>query len=138
MGAVMRERWGAFSVMDHVSDASFVSDVLLYDRLIIPIPDPEDPSAEGRWPYEWDPELLYKTLEVLKVKTAESDGLALTVPWGKSKRERLRSKMSVAAAVATQGRNPQQTYYADPFDMTRELIKDEFRPALPQGCATRV
>jgi len=38
----MRERWGTFSVRDHVGDAPFVSEVLLYDRLVIPVPDPKD------------------------------------------------------------------------------------------------
>ena len=31
---MMRERWGAFSVRDHVSEAPYVSEVLLFDRLI--------------------------------------------------------------------------------------------------------
>jgi hypothetical protein len=42
----MRERWGAFSVRDHINSAPFVSEVLLYDRLIVPIPDPNDKQAE--------------------------------------------------------------------------------------------
>ncbi len=130
----MRERWGSFSVRDHVSDAPFVSDVLLYDRLIIPIPDPADHSAAEHWLKQgWKPELLHECIDVLKVKTKESDGLALTVPWDASKRKRFRSRMSMAAAVATQQRDSQQTYYMDPFHMTRELVKDEFRPALPPG-----
>src|SRR6266849_10590731 len=66
----MRERWGAFSVRDHVSDAPFVSEVLLYDRLIIPIPDPNDNLAEVSWAHEgWKPDVLRDCLDVLKVKT---------------------------------------------------------------------
>jgi hypothetical protein len=43
-----------------VSDAPFVSEVLLYDRLVIPVPDPEDDSAEEYWANQgWKPELLY-------------------------------------------------------------------------------
>ena len=59
--------------------------------------------------------------------------MALTVPWDASKRERFKNRMSAAAALATQRRAPEQTYYMDPFEMTRQLIKDEFRPALPPG-----
>src|SRR5262249_42748765 len=55
------------------------------------------------------------------------------VPWDASKRERFQNRMSAAAALATQQRSPEQTYYMDPFEMTRQLIKDEFRPALPLG-----
>jgi hypothetical protein len=40
--------------------------------------------------------------------------------------------MSMAVALATQERDPEQTYYMDPFNMTRELIKHEFRLS-PRG-----
>src|SRR5580700_8177567 len=129
----MRERWGAFSVRDHVSDAPFVSEVLLYDRLIIPVPA-DDSLAEVTWANnKWHPDLLHECLDVLKVKTEHVDGLALTVPWDASKEERFKSRMSMAAALATQQRFPEQPYYTDPFEMTRMLLKDEFRPALPPG-----
>jgi hypothetical protein len=119
------------SVRDHISLAPFVTEVLLYDRLIIPVPPDKDQDAN--WEQEWQPELLHKCLEILKVKTDETDGLALTVPWDQSKRERFQTRMSTAVALATQRRDPAQTYYMDPFQMTRALLKDEFRPALPRG-----
>ena len=130
----MRERWGTFSVHDHISDAPFVSDVLLYDRLIVPIPDltNEDPEYVKFWdPFK--PKLQRECLDILNVKTDESDGLAFTVTWDASKRERFKNRMSTAAALATQNRNPDQPYYGDPFENTRDLIKDEFLPALPHG-----
>jgi hypothetical protein len=117
-----------------MADAPFVSEVLLYDRLIIPVPDPDDSSPdELEFWKQYDPELLTDCLKILKVKTEKEDGLALTVPWDHVKRERFKSRMSVAAALATQKRTPEQEYYLDPFEMTRQLIKDEFRPALPPG-----
>lgn len=132
----MRERWGTFSVRDHLSDAPFVSEVLLYDRLIIPVPDASDIGAEAFWADEgWKPDVLQNCLDILKVKTDNSDGLALTIAWDKSKRERFESKMSTAAALAMQQRDPDRNYYIDPFAMTRELLKDDFRPALPPGVA---
>ncbi len=67
------------------------------------------------------------------MKTDKTDGLALTVPWDNSKRERFKNRMSMASALAMQRRDPEQTYYMDPFQMTRMLVKDEFRPALPAG-----
>jgi hypothetical protein len=114
--------------------APFVSEVLLYDRLIIPVQDTADQSPdELEFWKKFDQELLMDCLEILKVKTEKEDGLALTVPWNKAKRERFKNSMSVAAALATQKRSPEQGYYADPFELTRQLIKDEFRPALPPG-----
>jgi hypothetical protein len=130
----MKERWGAFSVRDHLTDAPFVSDVLLYDRLIIPVPDPKDIHAETFWADEgWKPNLLRDCLQILKVKTDSSDGLAFAIPWDKSKRDRFRSRMSAASALATQQRYPDLTNYIDPFRMTSDLLKDDFRPALPPG-----
>lgn len=127
----MRERWGTFSVRDHLTEAPFVTEVLLYDRLVIPVP-PIDAQQEPFW-REFNPELQAKCLEVLHIKTEETDGLVLTVPWDESKRKRFANKMSVAAALATQQRHPDQQHYVDPFEITRQLIKDEFKPALPQG-----
>lgn len=34
--------WGTFSVADHLRRRPFVADVLLYDRLIVPVPDGDD------------------------------------------------------------------------------------------------
>ena len=126
-----RERWGAMSVRDHISIAPFVTEVLLYDRLIVPVP-PED-DRDANWEQEWQPELLHECLDILKVKTDRTDGLALTVPWDQTKRARFETRMSTAVALATQRRDPTQGYYMDPFQMTRTLLKDEFRPALPHG-----
>lgn len=40
--------WGTFSVADHLRRRPFVADVLLYDRLIVPVPDGEDEMARWR------------------------------------------------------------------------------------------
>ena len=127
----MRERWGVLSVRDHLTEAPLVTEVLLYDRLVIPVP-PDDAPPEKFWD-EFDPELQTRCLEILGKKTDDTDGLALTVPWDHNKRARFTNKMSTAAALATQQRSPDQTYYIDPFKMTRDLIRDEFKPALPKG-----
>lgn len=131
---VFRERWGTFSVRDHTSSftrAPFVSDVLLYDRLIIPTP-PSDGSRDKFWA-RYEPETLAHRLEILKVKTDDHDGLAIPVPWGAEQEARFKNRMSKAAAVATQNRDPEKTYYNDPFDITRELIRQEFLPKTPRG-----
>jgi hypothetical protein len=34
--------WGTFSVMDHAREGTFLAEVVMYDRLVIPVPpDPE-------------------------------------------------------------------------------------------------
>src|SRR5262249_21080359 len=118
--------------MNSVNDAPFVSDVLLYDRLIIPVADPTDPTAEEFWS-KFQPDEQRSCLDILNVKTDDKDGLALTVPWGTAKRDRFMNRMSTAAALASQLREPDRPYYLDPFEVTKQLIKDEFLPALPKG-----
>jgi hypothetical protein len=61
-----RERWGTFSVADHLRPRAFVADVLLYDRLVVPYP----PTAEerARWSErerQWRPDLLDAKLDLL-------------------------------------------------------------------------
>ncbi len=58
------ERWGGFSVKDHIDAAALAADVLLYDRLLLPVP--LDKSEEKRWEVEdWKPELQKERLDVL-------------------------------------------------------------------------
>ena len=36
------ERWATFAVNDHLQVKPFVADVLLYDKLVVPYPPPND------------------------------------------------------------------------------------------------
>jgi hypothetical protein len=40
------QTWGTFSVADHLGPRAFVADVILYDRLVIPVPDAKE---RERW-----------------------------------------------------------------------------------------
>jgi hypothetical protein len=57
---VSKEYWGTFSVNDHCRDRAFISDVLLYDRLVVPIPEPGKAAdwAEKGWQPDRQQELL--------------------------------------------------------------------------------
>ena len=48
-----REVWGTYSVRDHLREHPWAADVLLYDRLVVPVPpepgDPRDPAEWARW-----------------------------------------------------------------------------------------
>jgi hypothetical protein len=60
------ERWGTFAVNDHLRKKAFVADVLLYDKLVIPYPPPDDPKEQERWNTEqWSPAWLESLLEIL-------------------------------------------------------------------------
>jgi hypothetical protein len=57
------ERWGAFSVVDHKDARKLSSDVLLYDRLVLPTPTDWD---RERWVKKnWDPEGLDRRIAQL-------------------------------------------------------------------------
>lgn len=65
--------WGTFSVSDHLAPRPFVADVLLYDRLVVPVPgDDVDRWQENRW----EPAKQASLLDVL----AEGD-LVRQVVW---------------------------------------------------------
>ena len=36
--AAKYELWGTFSVMDHLREGAFLAEVIMYDRLLIPVP----------------------------------------------------------------------------------------------------
>lgn len=84
------ELWGTFSVRDHLRKRPFVTEVLLYDHLMIPRPPtPEEEELEpgektqGRgWPEEWEPNKLRELLNILR-----EEDLAVELPWGKQARQ---------------------------------------------------
>jgi len=71
-----KQRWGTFSVADHLNVRSLVPDVLLFDRLVFPYP-----SDKAEWTYwnreGWDPALLdycFLKLEELVGRAARAAG----------------------------------------------------------------
>jgi hypothetical protein len=58
------ERWGAFSVIDHIDAGALAADVLLYDRLILPIP--ASGADEKEWKsHNWQPDLQKRRIDAL-------------------------------------------------------------------------
>jgi hypothetical protein len=72
------EIWGTFSVMDHLRRGAFIAEVVLYDRLVIPVPPdpelaetPEDRAfAQNQWQRwedrKWEPKRQLELLEILR------------------------------------------------------------------------
>jgi hypothetical protein len=85
------ERWGTLSVMDHKNPSAFITDIILYDHLVIPTPP--DQNAEQLWRYEGrSPELLKKRLDKL-------GDLAEQVSWRSGTNEQFRryqAKLDIA------------------------------------------
>lgn len=60
------EIWASFSVFDHLKPGAFLSEVVMYDRLIVPVPPPGDRAEWERWEAEgWDPSRQRELLSVL-------------------------------------------------------------------------
>jgi len=68
-----RQRWAAFSVRAHRDLASLAADILLYDRIILPVP--EDDPEYHRWVHEqWNPDDIAERI-------VQSAGRIIPVPW---------------------------------------------------------
>jgi hypothetical protein len=76
---MVKRLWACYSVADHRVPRPFVADLLLYDRLVIPVPSDDD---RDRWEgNDWDPDGLDRLLNIL-------GPYAERVEWSKTLRER--------------------------------------------------
>jgi hypothetical protein len=109
--------WGAFSVLDHLPERAFVSDVLVYDRLIIPVPVE---GEDARW-VRRDPERQRIFLNVLK---DGNPGRVVEIPWNNDHREvrksRLAAQLAGDASIMRQERNLDTLAQ----EITRDVLKD--------------
>ena len=55
----MKQVWAAYAVTDHLAKKAFVADVMLYDRLVIPVPAPDD---HARWQAQSGPSGSFKSI----------------------------------------------------------------------------
>jgi hypothetical protein len=86
------ELWGTFSVTDHVREGAFLAEVVMYDRLVIPVPpDPENAKtpedrnfAEKQWDrwerHGWNPKRQQRLLSILRP-------VALPIEWNRERHE---------------------------------------------------
>lgn len=72
-GIERRQRWAAFSVRAHRDLASLAADILLYDRIILPVPE-DDPERERWIRKQWNPDDIAK-------RVVQSAGRIIAVPW---------------------------------------------------------
>lgn len=119
----MLERWGSFSVADHQAGGKLVTDVLTYDRLVLPFP-PDD-AERDRWRTRgWDPELLDARLEQLGDR-------AIKVPWDQYRREQFSTSIQRVSALAADAETAIPTNAA--YQMTRRILAQDEKLILPRG-----
>lgn len=117
------ERWGTFSVNDHLRQNAFVADVLLYDKLAIPYPPDED--EKERWnDSKWKPDELLKKMEIL-----ENGNLLIPIPWNNIVKEAYASRYAMVDDIG----EGVKTKLEDPYFASRATIAEGFLPAASKG-----
>ncbi len=113
------ERWGAFSVVDHADAKKLATEVLLYDRLLIPTPMDCD---RERWiKKKWDPEGLEKRLQQL-------GEIAIPAAWDLDRQKDWETKF---AALMEDVQDINTAY-----EMTRRVLVDQARTYRPKGVSS--
>lgn len=90
------ERWGSLSLDDHVDTEALIANVLLFDRLIVPVmTEQPDRNERAYWVSRgWDPDLQSNRLNLL-------GDLAVRRPWDAKRRSLFRTRLD--ELIAEQG-----------------------------------
>lgn len=87
------EVWGTFSVADHMSAGAFLKEVMLFDRLVVPVPPEDDRAEHKRWESNgWDPERQARLLSPLEDRVVK-------VPWDEHRRKSWRLRFAANKGV---------------------------------------
>jgi len=113
------ERWGSLSVDDHVNPRALVANILLYDRLILPVMTAQaDRDERAYWVSKgWDPDLQRARVDQLQ-------DLAIQRPWDAARRANFRTRVEQLAAERRD---------ADPYHATRMILAQEQIGDKPEG-----
>jgi hypothetical protein len=114
-------RWATYSVKDHNHPDAFIADVLLYDRLVVPVPPESEPAEYDRWTHQgWAPGRLLSMLSRI-------EDLVERVPWDEYRRQQFHDQWDAARQV---GMDP---YYPTRMFLKMELDQQSDRPNPNKG-----
>jgi hypothetical protein len=131
MRAMPLEVWGTFSIADHKRPRAFVADALLYDLLVIPVP--EDDDLETWDENGWRPEELRETLSIL------GKDLVRTVVWTQERKDQFTTRYRHQRRTnARQGADRLGMAAAVEFDASNIRRAREMNPAVDPMYVTRV
>lgn len=106
-----KQTWGTFSVRDHCDPHAFVAEVMLYDRLVIPVP-PDD-RERARWEAQgWKPERLDRLLGILGER-------AYVVKWDAERQQRWKTRYAAGADMVQAA--PDWAFAATRTELTQRL-----------------
>ena len=113
-----RRLWGCYSVRDHKEPRAFVADLLLYDRLVVPVPAEKD---LGQWTDRgWEPKRQGRLLEA-------ADPFIERVVWDDDLREQFSDRFSAAVAAAEVDSIGRRAAGIDAWELTRQMISEQIR-----------
>jgi hypothetical protein len=139
-GAVEAPVWGTFSVRDHLHPHAFLREVLVFDGLVVPYPDPDRPGEWERWrrpdrsrpKLTWNPGRLDRLLGVLGTEAEPGHNGARLVQrsmWNPSTWEQIRSNAEIAKLASG---NP---YYATALGISRGIPNPDGIPTVVEAVA---
>lgn len=113
------ERWGALSVADHNDLPALVANVMLYDRLVMPLyTEADDRDEQAYWQaHQWHPEQQAKRREQL-------GDLVIECAWDKLRRQSYQSRYQAALQMDAE---------ANGEHVTRWLLTEETEYQFPAG-----
>jgi len=116
------EIWGTFSVRDHQKERAFVAEVLLFDKLVIPVP-PKDEPEQLEWWNSFDPERQKRMVGILG-----KAGLVKPVEWKQWRRDHWQQQWKESRAEFAE-----QTRKDLAFEMTAMMLMEDEVPAHATG-----
>ena len=106
-----KQVWGTFSVKDHTEPGAFVTDVMLYDRLVLPVPPDDDERA--RWEERgWQPARLEALLQILGDR-------AVPVKWDHHRQGTWRTRYEAGKGVSNE--TPDYAFAVSRTELTQGL-----------------
>ena len=124
-----QELWATYSVDDHLNPRALATDMMLFDRLVFPVPETpqntgnlergpvewkRNPAEWARWTAKgWDPDGQKQLLDLLQLDPKQS--VVRKVPWGRGSPvyDQYDQYRSEAAKVAAEGL-PDYAFVATP------------------------
>lgn len=140
IGTVEAPVWGTFSVRDHLEPEAFLREVLVFDRLVIPYPDPHMPGEWERWrqpdsknpSVSWEPERLDALLAILGTEAAPGHNgaqLAQRSMWNPMTWDMIKSNADIAEMASG---NP---YFATALGISKGIARPEELPDVVDAVA---
>ena len=120
------ERWGSLSIRDHTSPEALVPELVLYDRLVMPVWQPDDDRREWQDPL-WDRKLQAERIRQL-------GDLIISRPWNNERRQVYKNRLEELLAMRHDAIDMVEEVRKElGYQLTRRILAEETLSELPPG-----